>query len=1160
MGLAFDKMLNKPPFGPKCDPECTPNPSRGDICYKGKCMYDCPEGSFKRNGKCKCHNFYTHKDKNKKIKDSWGHCVMDKNKQPPPPKRLTEKDIKDKGFVFPEGYNESYKQRVIMAVTYNPTMSKEDFEKQVKQVKESSEKAVIEGCPEDYKVLQTIESLNNGKWPETPNNVPWVPDKPWIMKSNLIDCESIKQFNNIIKENNVPQYGDIYDTVVEECNNNNCKKKVKRSISTKADERFPTGFNSEKNEKIIDCFDECNRDCGYDVDVNSLGECTKNCNDGSGPGIRTAKISIYKSALGTGSCPIPNAEEGKTYDIEMECNNYDCPQCEVYMKKPYYDDSEDYRGFTKFGTIYQKCLNDGKEIDCGGAEGDINYKKGARTKYAIEYKEKSNSKGKLCVPGPPVIEEPCKPFAEDPVGNKVTKSDINQEVYKGELARDPDTTYVMGGGKKCNDTCIYSHDHPKVVEQCNATCDGGIEKRQKIVIADASAPSCPDPEQKDFVCGDTPCNAPCVLQGNGEYFQINEACPGVYGGPYADVTWDSQNNKWSDNKEHIRKLKQAVLVPAIGTGSCELKEKEEQCPTENILQPIDCEFGEWQFDRIQGLGMTVSEVMYPHLSHPMYGKHCIKMDAMGQGGISPQKVFKREIKQKAQYGGKACVGPMEKKEDYLRSSDGTYTENACPQDQQFVPGSWSVIDWNDMNCKDKYTEKQIKEESERKFEINDNWPSTSQVKGPGGKFFYEFKSRVAVQDPFLKGDHGGFESGDWYQMPDRTTPEEKYPPLTDYRLQKYRLCKNLSEINYPNPGWQLHKNVVKKDCDPVYRKENKVFKNKKVIFSNNTNDSIMTPKAEGDFKYQTEENTPKFPHNYLSRGNFIASEHKGEPSDFDPTLGGSKFWSCPGSKHWLQFETVSGNIEIIKAIVYTVSGSDKGFRVQYSRNKSSWSDNISLKSGTPELGNDKKLKVFNEPVEARYIRIYPKGSMEMQAGYLKKNDGVVDCKGGYSGRKTVWSKLVFDEKLTREHGNWHEGDAYTKCPKNGTRFAVCLGEDEDCKEELKPIDFNGKKYSSTGKTITGNLSSDNFDIPKDCGKDCLYGGWYSSESEASANKWGPCTDGYEYQYKFVREEPTLLSNTVKPGLKCFADFKEKVADDFKKLEAERSHRVRNICQ
>ena len=29
----------------------------------------------------------------------------------------------------------------------------------------------------------------------------------------------------------------------------------------------------------------------------------------------------------------------------------------------------------------------------------------------------------------------------------------------------------------------------------------------------------------------------------------------------------------------------------------------------------------------------------------------------------------------------------------------------------------------------------------------------------------------------------------------------------------------------------------------------------------------MIPKAEGDFKYQTAKNTPKFPHNYLSRGN-----------------------------------------------------------------------------------------------------------------------------------------------------------------------------------------------------------------------------------------------------------------------------------------------------
>ena len=134
-----------------------------------------------------------------------------------------------------------------------------------------------------------------------------------------------------------------------------------------------------------------------------------------------------------------------------------------------------------------------------------------------------------------------------------------------------------------------------------------------------------------------------------------------------------------------------------------------------------------------------------------------------------------------------------------------------------------------MNCKDKYTEKEIKEESKRKFETNDNWPPMSQIKGPGGKFFYEFKARIPVQDT-LKGAYGGFESGDWYPLPDRTIPEEKYPPLTDYRLKKYRMCKNLSDINYPNPGWELHKNVVKKDCDPVYIKEDKVYKNKKVIF------------------------------------------------------------------------------------------------------------------------------------------------------------------------------------------------------------------------------------------------------------------------------------------------------------------------------------------
>ena len=70
--------------------------------------------------------------------------------------------------------------------------------------------------------------------------------------------------------------------------------------------------------------------------------------------------------------------------------------------------------------------------------------------------------------------------------------------------------------------------------------------------------------------------------------------------------------------------------------------------------------------------------------------------------------------------------------------------------------------------------------------------------------------------------------------------------------------------------------------------------------------------------------------------------------------------------------------------------------------------------------------------------IYPSRKCELKVGYLKKNDGVVDCKKGYSGRKQLWSKLIFDEELTRKHGNWHEGDAIEKCPENGTTYAVCL--------------------------------------------------------------------------------------------------------------------------
>ena len=1167
MGLAFDKMFNQPPFGPKCDPECTPNPSRGNICYKGKCMYDCPEGSFKHKGKCKCKNFGVYKNTSEKIRDSWGHCVIDKSKQPPKAKILTENELVEKGLTFPDDYPPSYKMQVVMEVSAKPDMSKEQFKKKLEDVKKLFQSSVKQNCPEEEKILQTIKNLNNGQWPENTNNIPWDSIKPWPDRNELVNCASINQLYNTIKEKNKPQYGENYDTVVEKCNSE-CNKKVKRSISKNIDENFPSSNNEEQNEKIVDCTSECNRNCSYTIDTQSLTECSKNCNDGDGPGKRTAKISIYKKALGSGSCPVQNGEEGKTYDIEMDCNDYECPQCEVFMKKPYYDDTEDYRGFTKFGTIYQKCLNNGKEIDCGGAKDGYNYNKGARTKYSVEYKELSNSKGKLCLPGPPTVTEPCKPFAEDPVGNKITKSDIGQTVYEGEITRDPDTEFVMGGGKKCNDTCIYSHDYPKVVEDCNATCDGGIEKRQKIVIADKSAPSCPEAEKKDFVCGDAPCNAPCVLQGNGKYYQINEACPGVYGGPYADVTWDSQKNEWSDGKQHVRKLKQAVLVPAIGTGECELKEKEEPCPTDNIVQPIDCKFGPWKFKKIQGRNITVNKVTYPHLSHPRYGKDCVNILSLSMNGITPKKVFTREIEQEAMYGGKACVGPMEKKEDYLKEN-GSYEKNACPQDQQFVPGLWSDINWNTENCKSSYTEKEVIDESERNFQMNENWPSMDNIKEPGNKLFFETKSRIAAQDTNLISKYGGFESKNWHLLPGKETAEEKYPPLTDYRLKKYRLCKNLSEINYPNPGWKLHKNVVTRDCDPVYKKENKVFESKRVIFSNNTNDSIMIPKAEGDYFYNNKENSPKFPHGYLTKGNFVTSKHDGEPTDFDPSLEGSKYWKCPGVGHWLQFEMVSGNIETVKGIVYTVlKGFNRVFKVRYSRNKSSWSDDIPLQNGT-ETVDDKKIKNFSEPVEARYIRIYPSGSMIIQVGYLSKNDGVVDCKGGYSGRKAVWSKLVFDEKLTREHGNWHEGDAEIKCPKNKTRFAVCLGSEEECKDEFKPSDFIGKKYKN-GTNIK-NLTSNDFVIPKDCGRDCLYGNWYSSDTEAAPNTWGPCVkedgtnaktaadNGYQHQYKFVREEPTTLSSNVKPGLKCFSGFMNRTSEGFEKLEAEKSHRIRRIC-
>ena len=143
---------------------------------------------------------------------------------------------------------------------------------------------------------------------------------------------------------------------------------------------------------------------------------------------------------------------------------------------------------------------------------------------------------------------------------------------------------------------------------------------------------------------------------------------------------------------------------------------------------------------------------------------------------------------------------------------------------------------NPVNCKENYTEQEIKDEYEKKFDINEDWPRQDQIKGPGDVKYYEYKKRTKVGE----AKYGGFESGEWYPLDDKTVAEEKYPPITDYR-EKYRLCKSLSDINYPNKGWNLHENVIKKNCTPVYKKEDKFYASKRVIFSNNTTDIEMKP-------------------------------------------------------------------------------------------------------------------------------------------------------------------------------------------------------------------------------------------------------------------------------------------------------------------------------
>tara|TARA_Y100000389_G_C17470952_1_gene530737 strand:+ start:10942 stop:14421 length:3480 start_codon:yes stop_codon:yes gene_type:complete len=1156
MGNFLDKLFNGPPFGPECVPECTDSP-RGSRCYKGQCVPECPMYSKFVNGTCVCQsglNYSSVNIPNKTINDGWGQCTGEV-------KILSEEDLNEKGLIFPEDYNPIYKTQIMNAYSSNPDMTKDEFNKLTTLIEQSFKDSVKERCPKENEIINTIlsDKYGKGNWVDNPLsvNIPWESSiETWPNREKLVECNSITKLHNTIRDNNVPTYGEEYQKVVEGCNSE-CKKKVSKSIQKEANKDFPLNEQEQQvNTKEIDCTDECNVDCEYKIETTTLGECSKNCNDGNGPGEQSVSLKITKEALGSGKCPIKNAKKGETYLTEMKCNNFDCPKCEVIKKEPYYDDTVDYRGFTNNGTIYQKCLKEGQEIDCDGGKGDRHYIDGARTKYTVSYLEKSNDKGKVCVPGPYVVSEPCKEYAEDLAGNKIKQESINKKISNSELEKNPHLLYVPGGGRKCNNECIYSDNHEEIVKECNATCGVGDEERKKFVIGDKSANVCPEPEPVSFKCAETPCDADCVLAGGGQYYQDGEnTCPGVLGGPYPNVTWDDVKKEWSDGQQHVRKLKQVSLIPARGTGTCDLKTKEENCPTSNVIKPLDCKYGPWEFERIQGMGTTVSTVRYPNVNHKNLGKHCIKKENLkNRGSLNPMQVFRREIEQEATYGGNACLGFPEKKEDYL-TEDG----NECPQNQKFA-GSWSDLTWNQVNCKEKYTEQEIKDEYEKNFDLNKDWPKKDQIKGPGNVKYYEYKKRTTVGE----AKYGGFESGDWYSLKDKTTTEEKYPPITDFREKKYRLCKPLSDIKYPNKGWNLHENVIKKDCTPVYKKEDKLYSSKKVIFSNNTTDIEMKPKIGEESYIHDIKNEPKFPHGYLTSGNFTTSKHDGDKSTFNPNLDDDDYWKCPGKGHWLQFETLSNNIELIGGIILT---DNINVDVQYSRNKSSWSANVQLFSKNK---GDQHLRIFGKPIEARYVRVYPSRKCKLKVGYLKKNDGVIDCKKGYSGRKTLWSKIVFDEGLTRKHGNWHEGNAIQKCPKDGTAYAVCLGKEEDCKDELLPSEFIGKKYSSDGVSA-GELKENDFELPKDCGVDCKYGGWYSSRSEAAPNVWGPCVKndgtpakvssdkGFQYQYKFMRTSPSKLSDDVKAGIPCFIDFDNKVANNFEELEAERSHRVKQEC-
>ena len=355
----------------------------------------------------------------------------------------------------------------------------------------------------------------------------------------------------------------------------------------------------------------------------------------------------------------------------------------------------------------------------------------------------------------------------------------------------------------------------------------------------------------------------------------------------------------------------------------------------------------------------------------------------------------------------------------------------------------------------------------------------------------------------------------------------------DKRTTEYDDCEGVGEVidkirkgmdkGTKNEGdWQSNSIVEQVDCLPVYTWDGKFYTSEEKAKAGLTTDEVMSPSDSGAL---TSDDDKKEPGQHVrKKGKFrMSSKYSNEWAEKIALNSDGIGWLSRSDRYtrkdnWLQMETVSGAVELIKGVVtkghYTKKRYVKKFKVFVSRNGESWKQvkNSSKQeefTGNNDSNHNKETKnYFNETVEAKYIRVYPtdyKTYPCLRLGYIKDLSGVVNCIGGDGMQQdnNPWFRFKFDEAKTRLKGVYSSGTSNStkKCPSNGSIMVAEKTPDsisintEFNENNIKLVvdnDIDGLKAVMKNKTLD------------DCGVDPISKGWFSSSTFASEKKWGPC--------------------------------------------------------